>query len=476
MSHDPNMVAALIRRDLHSFLRGVFPIVTPGTTFSPNWHVEAMTHALTQVLDGETRRLIITVPPRHLKSIVSSVALPAFALGRDPSRQIICVSYGDLLARTLADSCRAVMRSDFYQRVFPQTKLVKGSEIELTTTARGTRFATSVGGTLTGRGGSLIIIDDPMKAQDAHSESVREGVKRWYSHTLMSRLDDKSKDSIVVVMQRLHVDDLVGHLLDQGGWTHLNLPARADTDQRIPLGNGRVYLRRTGELLHPARESHDVLDAFKRNMGSLDFAAQYQQAPIEKGGNYIKWKWFQFYNEPPAYQSGDRIIVSWDTAISAKDAASFSVGMALQVRGESVWILDVVRQHLEYPDLKRTVTAMHEKWSAVGRGRYALVIENKGSGMPLIQELKSKNLHALAVEPTSDKETRMVGQTARIEAGSVALPRNAPWLEDFRHEICAFPSGRHNDQVDALSQGLDEAFNPQRRGESAQGFAMGLFH
>ena len=251
MSHDPNMVAALIRRDLHSFLRGVFPIVTPGTTFSPNWHVEAMTHALTQVLDGETRRLIITVPPRHLKSIVSSVALPAFALGRDPSRQIICVSYGDLLARNLADSCRAVMRSDFYQRVFPQTKLVKGSEIELTTTARGTRFATSVGGTLTGRGGSLIIIDDPMKAQDAHSESVREGVKRWYSHTLMSRLDDKSKDSIVVVMQRLHVDDLVGHLLDQGGWTHLNLPARADTDQRIPLGNGRVYLREPGSFCIP---------------------------------------------------------------------------------------------------------------------------------------------------------------------------------------------------------------------------------
>lgn len=213
------LVDAMMRTDLCSFLQAAFPIVSGGGKLLRNWHIEAMSYELSRVLKGETRRLIITVPPRSLKSICASVAFPAFALGHDPRRRIICVSYSDGLARKHANDCRAVMRSGFYRQVFPGTRIspAKDTETEVMTTARGSRLATSVGGTLTGRGGNLLIIDDPLKPQDAQSESARESLKQWYSNTLLSRLDHKSEGSIIIVMQRLHPDDLVGHVLEQGG-------------------------------------------------------------------------------------------------------------------------------------------------------------------------------------------------------------------------------------------------------------------
>jgi predicted phage terminase large subunit-like protein len=274
-------------------------------------------------------------------------------------------------------------------------------------------------------------------------------------------------------MQRLHVDDLVGHLRQQEDWYHLNLPAIVDVDEDVYLksacGDWRPYTRRAGEVLHPARESREVLGKIKREMGSLNFSAQYLQQPIKPEGNLDKWKWFKSYDDPPAYKTGDRIIVSWDTAMSAKELASYSVGVVIHARGDSVWVLDVVRERMEYPDLKRKVVSLHHHWSQVG-SNYALLIENKASGLGLIQELKRDHIHALPIDPEGDKIFRMNAQTARIEAGCVSLPRKAYWLDEFRKEISAFPSSPHNDQVDAFSQGLNEVFNPLRRGCSAVGF------
>jgi predicted phage terminase large subunit-like protein len=463
MIHDQQLVRAILREDLYCFIQAAFPTVSPGASFAPNWHIEAIAYALTRVLNGEIKRLIITVPPRSLKSICTSVAFPAFVLGHDPTRRIICVSYAEGLARKHANDCRAIMRSALYNRLFPETRisLAKDTELEFATTHGGNRLSTSVGGTLTGRGGNLIIIDDPLKPQDAHSEAARESTKQWYSNTLLSRLDDKINDAIIVVMQRLHLDDLVGHLLEQEGWIHLNLPAIAEAEHQIPLGQGRFHLRRPGDLLHPEREPRAVLDEFKRSMGSLDFAAQYQQEPVAEGGNLIKWDWFKFYQEPPARQSGDRIIVSWDTALSSKELSSYSACVVLQVKGETAYVLEVFRGRLEYPDLKRKVIAVYRQWRNAC-SRFELVIENKGSGMSLIQDLKREGINAIAVDPEGDKAMRMNAQTARIEAGSVLLPRQAAWLDDFRAEILPFPAGRYSDQVDAFSQALHRAFTAPR--------------
>jgi predicted phage terminase large subunit-like protein len=325
------------------------------------------------------------------------------------------------------------------------------------TTARGFRLATSVGGTLTGRGGNLIIIDDPMKPQD--SESTRQSVLQWFGNTLLSRLDNKATDAIIVVMQRLHPDDLVGYLIEQGGWTHLNLPAVAEVDEWILLGGGRLHHRRIGDVLHPQREPQAVLDELKRTMGSLAFAAQYQQQPVPIEGNLIKWSWFQFYDEQPELLPGDRIIVSWDTAMSSKELANYSACVVLHVRGGTVYVRDVFRARLDFPDLRKKVIEMHWCWRRV-TSNYALFVEKKGSGMSLVQDLRQHDIYAIGIEPEGDKIMRMSEQTARIEAGSVFLPRQAPWLDDFRREVLAFPNGGYNDQVDALSQGLKRAFVP----------------
>jgi len=469
MTQDSRLIGAILRNDFYCFIQAVFPIVSPGAPFVPNWHLEAIAYHLTLVHTGESKRLIITVPPRSMKSICGSDCLPAFVLGQDPTRRIMCVSYSEGLARKHANDCRAIMRSGLYGRVFPNTRISpsKDTELEFATTMGGYRLATSVGGTLTGRGGNLIIIDDGLKPQDASSQLARDNLKQWYSNTLISRLDDKNNDAIVVIMQRLHIDDLVGHLLEQEGWTHLNLPAIAETEHQIPIGPGRFHLRRPGDVLHPEREPRAVLDELKRTMGSIDFAAQYQQAPIAEGGNLIKWDWFKFYDEPPGWKAGDRIIISWDTAMSSKELSSYSACVVLQVRNETAWVLDIVRDRLEYPDLKRKVVEVYRNWRNAC-DRCELLIENKGSGMSLIQDLKRENIHAIAVDPQSDKIMRMNAQTARIEAGSVFLPSRANWLDDFRSEILPFPAGRYTDQVDALSQALHRAFT-QRREEVRTG-------
>lgn len=451
----------LLRQDLYAFVQAAFPLVSGGAMLMPNWHIEAITYALTRVMAGEIKRLIITVPPRNLKSICTSVALPAYVLGHDPTRRVICVSYSEALSRKHANDCRALMRSPLYRRVFPRTHISseKDTELEFMTTSRGFRLATSVGGTLTGRGGNLIIIDDPLKPQDAYSESAREQLKQWYGNTLLSRLDNKAEDPIIIVMQRLHVDDLVGHLLEQNGyWTVLNLPAIAETEELIPLNPAWNFRRVPGHVLHPEREPRPVLEELKQAMGSVDFAAQYQQEPVPPTGHMVNWSWFRFYDSSPVYRAGDRIILSWDTAMSAGQLSDYSVCTVMLVRRDSVYILDLIRERLDYPSLRRRVLDLYAQWRRVCPN-LVLLIENKGSGMSLIQELRGMNLHPLPVDPHGDKVMRMHGQTARIEAGAVFLPLHARWLDEFRREVLSFPHGRHDDQVDALSQGLNRAFN-----------------
>ena len=461
-----SLLDAIMRRELYSFTRGIFPIVSTSGPFQPNWHLEAIAYALERVWLGETKRLIITLPPRSLKSIMASIAFPAFLLGHDPTMRVICVSYSDALSKAHANDFRAVFRSELFQRLFPSTRIspAKDTELEVKTTARGFRLATSVGGTLTGRGGNLLIIDDPQKPQDAHSQSAREHVEQWYHNTLYPRLDSKADDAIVVVMQRLHEGDLVGTLLREGGWEHLNLPAIALIDEIIPLGSGQSHLRRADDVLHPEREPRSSLEQTRAGMGSTDFAAQYQQAPVPPGGNMIRWDWFSTYDTPPVAVAGDRLILSWDTALSSKEFSSYSACVVALRRGEAVYLLDVWRGQVEYPDLRRKVIAMHRQWRNVA-ARYSLLIEDKGSGMSLIQDLKSsEQIYAIPIKPEGEKKMRMYANTAKIESGAVHVPQWAPWLDAFRHEILAFPDGRADDQVDALSQALTYLSVPESGG------------
>lgn len=259
----------LLANNLTSFTEFAFGVIRPGITFKPNWHFEAVTHKLSQVASGEVRRLIITLPPRTLKSLCASVALPAWFLGRHPSERVVVVSYSDVLARSHANDFRLLVNHPIYQASFPAMRLARDTDREIVTTQRGKRIATSIDGTLTGLGGNLIVIDDPLKLSDAMSEAVRARVIDWYRSTLLSRADDKKAARIVLVMQRVHQDDLAGYLQEQGGFEVLNLPAIAQREETYFLGDGRTYDRQKGELLHPEHEPAHALAELKREMGSL---------------------------------------------------------------------------------------------------------------------------------------------------------------------------------------------------------------
>jgi len=231
----------------------------------------------------------------------------------------------------------------------------------------------------------------------------------------------------------------------------------------IALVGGRVHHRHKGNVLNPEREPLAVLNELKRTMGSLAFAAQYQQQPVPIEGNLVKWLWFRIYDEEPELLSTDRIIMSWDTAMTSKELADYSACVVLQVRGETVYVRNVFRGQLDYPDLRRKVIEIYWRWRGA-TSNCTLIIENKGSGMSLLQDLRQHDIYPIGIEPEGDKIMRMSAQSARIEAGSVLLPRRAPWLDEFRHEVLAFPNCRYNDQVDALSQALKRAFVPPHVG------------
>jgi hypothetical protein len=299
---DPALLDAILRSDFPSFIHRCFNSLTPGARFLPNWHIKALAFHLEQARLGKIRRLIICMPPRSLKSIVASVAFPAFVLGHDPTRRLIAASYGAELAVKHASDCRAILRAAWYKRLFPRTRIskIKDTESEVVTTVRGYRLTTSIDGTLTGRGGDMIIVDDPLKPSDALSDSKRERVNNWHNDTLISRLDDKQTGVIVVVMQRLHVHDLVGAVLDgPDQWTVLNLPAIAEQDERIQIGENEYHVRRVGDLLHAEREPQSVLDSLKAQLGSDIFSAQYQQRPVPSGGAMIKRAWVRRYEQLP---------------------------------------------------------------------------------------------------------------------------------------------------------------------------------
>src|ERR1700733_8897623 len=216
----PNEYRAFLRQDLYAFTQRCFYELNPTTTFLSNWHIEVVAAALEACRGGGVTRLDINEPPRSLKSLCVSVAFPAFILGHDPTAQIICASYGQDLANKHAMDCRTIMNSSWYQRLFPHTRLSSQRQAlqELITTRQGFRLSTSVGGVLTGRGADYIMIDDPLKPDEALSETQRNAVNNWYDHTLYSRLNDKRTGRIIIVMQRLHEDDLVGHVLGLEAW------------------------------------------------------------------------------------------------------------------------------------------------------------------------------------------------------------------------------------------------------------------
>ncbi|MCG8509587.1 MAG: phage terminase large subunit [Rhodospirillales bacterium] len=452
--NDPHAaIDALLRNDLKAYLIKVFETVAGGRMLIDGWHLDAIVHQLNACYRGDVKRLIITLPPRHLKSICTSVAFPTWLLGQNPSIRIIGASYSDDLATGFSRDRRMVLQSDWYRRAFPKTRIGKkdkNTEREIHTSHGGRCIAASVEGTLTGKGGNFIIIDDPIKAGVAMSEAERNSVNNWYRNTVYTRLDDKNRDVIVIVMQRVHVDDLVGHVIDLDDWTVLNLPAIAQEDQEVPIGDGRIYDRREGDILHPERESYDTLMKAKEILGSGQFAAQYLQTPIPAAGNTFKRSWFRRYPNTKDVDEFAEITQSWDTAAELSSGASYSVCTTWGILEARTYLLHVARDRWLYPDLKAMVVSHARAW-----GARRVLIEQASSGISLLQDLRGKvTINFIPIKPKLDKQVRAEQSSAVIEAGRVFLPDEAEWLSEFEAEVFASPETKHSDQVDSMSQFL----------------------
>ena len=454
---------AVLRSHLTAFTERVFLTVSPGDQYEPNWHIDAMTEALRKVYLGETLRLLITVPPRHLKSITTAVAFPAWVMGLDPTRKFLVASYGGELAAKHARDFRMVMEAPWYRQLFPQTVNTpkRNVELEFETALNGSRRAVSLGGALTGLGADYLIIDDLMKAGDAAYPVERQRVKDFCEQTLFSRLNDKREGRIIAIQQRLHEDDLAGYLIEKGQFTHLNLRSIAEEDEVFDLGDGRCKRRRRGEALFEAREPLPVLQTIKADIGSYAFSAQYMQNPTAPGGNLVRWERWQTHDLSPARERLLYVVQSWDVAVTATPQSDYSVCSTWGYLAPHWLLLDLDRVRMEYPELIAFARQRRKMWKPD-----LVLIEKAGAGRPFFDDFRRDQLKAtperdappwrvIGWQPKTDKISRLAGQTDTFESGLIKLPKTADFLADLKAELQAFPNGRYDDQVDSLSQFAD---------------------
>ncbi len=445
--NDSEILSAILRKDFKGFVQKAF-YELEGKPLTPSINVDIICDTLVRSYLGERPRQIINVPPRSLKSFIVTVCFPAWLLGKNPKSRIIALSYAQDLAAKFSRDTRRIMGADWYKRTFQKTRLNpnKSGENEFETTEGGFRMSTSVGGVLTGRGADYIIVDDPMKPTDAHSDTIRNKVNEWVDSTLFTRLDDKRHGRLIVVMQRLHSYDLTGHLMDKN-FSQLILPAIATETEHFLLLDGRTIVRQPGDLLQPDRETQEVLDQLKVDMGSKNFSTQYQQQPVPFDGNILKKEWICRFDHITARS----VVLSLDVASGTGSNNDYSVCTVWGRKDGYAYLVDVYRMRLDFPKL---IQKIHEIWAKYGQYQRHILIEENGLGLQLIQQLKYEGIHAIGIRPQGDKVERFESVTPMFESGQVLLPKNEPWLAEYEHELLSFPSVKHDDQVDSTSQFL----------------------
>jgi predicted phage terminase large subunit-like protein len=406
------------------------PEVSP--TYTWHWkHTIYLVDKVQQFIDGKIEKLMIFMPPRHTKSETVTVRLPAYLLERWNHKRVIVGAYNQTLANKFSRKTRRIAAG----RVAISTDRTAVDDWE--TIEGGGLRAVGVGGGITGMGGDVVIIDDPVKnREEANSETYRERCWTWYTDDLMTRLEPGGQ--VILIMTRWHEDDLAGRILaseEAEEWTVVNLPALAEKDD--PLG------RAEGEALCPERYDEAWLNRTHRRMRG-SFQALYQQRPAAEDGEIFKREWWQYYREAPAFQW---ICITCDSAFKKGEDNDYSVFIVWGVTKTGYYILDVWRQKVEFHGLKTTANAIANKWNP-----RLLLIEDKASGQSLIQELKRDTPHpVIPIKVDSDKVSRANAASPTVQAGRVYLPENAPWLLDFIDELATFPNGAHDDQVDALT-------------------------
>ncbi len=452
-------------RSLSKYIQNAWNVLEPGTLYRHGWHVDLISEYLEAVYLGQIRKLVINMRFRSIKSIAATVCFPTWVWTKDPARRFICGSFSSDLSIEHNTNRRDLIRSEWYQTAW-------GDKFELDlddrkqffrNTKRGSMFATSVGGAVVGKGGDILIIDDPNDPKNLSDAAILAS-NNWYDKTFSNRKNQESSSEILV-MQRVGDKDLTAHVMSKNGWDILSVPWEAEKKTIIVFPrSGRVLEREPGHLMDPERFSGNMRDEWKKNLGPYGYAAQVQQNPRPVEGGFVKRAWWKRYDELP--KDVFRVRQYWDCAEVPGVTNDYSVCATIAESPTGYYWLDVWRKQVAFPELKQAAKDLYAKWHAETGGKLDKVkIEKKAAGTQLLQELeKFTKLPIEAFEPGQrDKKVRASGQTGAIAAGNCYLPesnltRSVDWVEDFvtEHEKPAFIGGDYDDQVDTTSMGLED--------------------
>ncbi|KAF8818499.1 phage terminase large subunit [Rickettsia endosymbiont of Cardiosporidium cionae] len=449
MRYSFKLLSAILRQDLPSFINKVFSTINPCNEYFSNWHIELIADYLELVRFNKINRLIINIPPRHLKSLCVSVAFPAWLLGHNPGCRIMAASYSSVLSTKHSVDTRFILLSDWYKNLFTNTILSKthNQKSKFLTNQNGFRFATSVGGSATGEGGDVLIIDDPHNPVHINSQKARNKVIDWFENTFATRLNNKNTGAIILVMQRLHQNDLAGYLLSSGSWELLKIPIIAQKDIAFSVNN-KKYEYKKGEILNSKLDNSSTLKKLEGEIGVANYHSQYLQEPLVEDYSILSKSDITLYSVVP--DGFEYFVLSWDTAIKISKDADFTVCTCWGIYNNHYYLVDLIREKMTYPVLKLNIEKQSKKYMP----KYIL-IEDKASGQSVIQDLMLDGLHNIrAIKPINDKITRFTLVAPMFRAGQVLIPEKSRYSLVVLNELTTFPHSKHDDIVDSVSQFL----------------------
>ncbi len=475
MITDYQAVSALYRSSFYHFAKRAFHEVEPATQFEDNWHLECLAAHLTAVYDGQIKRLIITMPPRTLKSYYIARAFPAWVMGKSPNKKFIVSSYGHEVAEQNSMACRRIIKSPWYQALFNATRI--NPEIDrnthFETTQAGQYYAASALSPVTGIGADIILLDDLIKPMEAGSETVRNSTNENMRTTFFSRLNDKRTGAIILVMQRVHEDDPAGHLLKDGGWVHIKLPAEAHEDIIIELGDKKWTMSK-GDLLFPARLSREILDQTRLDMSEYHYVGQYLQEPVPAGGGELKEEWMQWYKPGGVKPKEMNICILVDPAggeelnRKKKKNSDWSVFTVVGLAPDNnYYLLDMIRDRLNPTERIDTLFMLHKKWNElsgkppkVGYEKYGMMTDTHYAREKMRQE--AYNFQLIELGGSMMKEERIRRLIPDMQNGRLYFPGNLQYVDiegrkfdlitELKSEMSSFPKARHDDILDSLSR------------------------
>ena len=446
---DQTVLDALLRKNLMEFSIRSMSVLEPSTNIEPNWHHCAVCYAVQRTLHGEFSQVVINQPPKTMKTHIVSISAVAQQLAINPQLKFAIISHDDVLASKNLRAIRQIMKSDWYRNLAPATKIKsdKDTEFVFETTAGGEVSAFSMNGGITGHGFDVIIIDDPQKASTAHSETERKNVEKAYSTAIANRWRNPAKGKLIVVMQRLHLDDFTSYILKiHPKALHLSIPAKANETLHFEIGDGLSHIYAEGELLEPERMNEAFLQSMRMAQGSDHYDAQYMQNPQASAGRIIKPEWLRSYIKP---RPADFKVISIDPAFS--ETGDNSAAIVVNLIGDDVEILHAEQHQLDAPALLNWINRLDQMYEPD-----LFLIETIGAGTLIPSYLRRfdsiEHVAWISSHHGKSKIERMEMISPLIEAGRLWLPEKAHWRHQFEKVLTDFPYGTSKDWPDCVSQ------------------------